>query len=175
MPNTLTATLSISGQGTFEKDTDLTSLVESFSIGSNDFDSISTEWTNGTGSVQANSMWTDERTLANGATDSLDLAGGLTDAFGATITFTVLKCILIAIDAPDGTKALRVGPNAVANAFQGPFGAVSANVYLTVMKQLYIEEPYTGWTVTAGSADLLVINNNSGVSVTYRILLLGEV
>lgn len=173
MANTLTATLSISGQGTFEKDTDLTSLIESFSIGSNDFDAITTEWTNGTSSNQANSMWTDERTLATTTTDSLDLAGGLTDAFGATITFAVLKCILIAIDAPDGTKALRVGPRSVANAFIGPWG--DASDFVTVHKTFYIEEPYTGWTVTAGTGDLLIINNNTASSVTYRILLLGEV
>lgn len=173
MANILTATLSISGQGTFEKETDLTSLVESFSIGSNDFDSISTEWTNGTGNNQANSLWTDERTLADTATDSLDLAGGLTDAFGATITFAVLKCILIAIDSPDGTKRLRVGPRSVANAFVGPFG--DASDFLTIYKQLYIEEPFTGWTVTSGTGDLLIVNNNSGGSVTYRILLMGEV
>lgn len=173
MANTLTATLEIKGQGTFEKDTDVTSAIESFSIGSNDFDEIKTDWTNGTGSNQANSLWTDERTLANGATDSLDLAGGLTDVYGATITFAVLKCLLIHIDSADGTKALRVGPRSVSNAFTGPWG--DATDFVTVHKTLYMEEPFTGWTVTAGTGDLLIVNNNSGVSVTYRILLMGEV
>jgi hypothetical protein len=168
---TLTFTFQVTGTGSYEKDTDLSSAVESYSIGSNDLDAISHEFTNGTGNNQANTIWSDERTLANGGTDSLDLAGGLTDVFGSTLTFTKIKAILIDIDAPDGTKALRVGPRSVANAFTGPWG--DASDFITVTRTYYQVEPYSGWTVTAGTGDLLVVNNNSGVSVTYRIVLLG--
>ena len=173
MAKTLTATINLTANGTYENDTDLTSLIESFSIGSNDLDAISHEFTNGTGNNQVNTLWSDERTLATLTTDSLDLAGALTDAFGSTLTFTRIKAILIDIDAPDGTKALRVGPRAVANAFQGPWGGVGAEAYSTVHRTFYQVEPYTGWLVTAGTADLLIINNNTAGSVTYRIVILG--
>jgi hypothetical protein len=176
MANTVTATLQLTGSGTFEKDTDLTSAVEAFSIGSNDFDEIKHEFTNGTGNNQINSIWFDERTIAASGNDDLDLAGGLTDVYGATITFAILKIILIDIDTPDGTKSVLVGPAGVANGFQGPFGGTGATVYLTVKESLYIVEPWTGWTVTAGTGDILRVTNGSGAaSVIYRILLGGEV
>ena len=38
--------------------------------------------TDGTGANQAKAVFADERTLAASATENLDLAGGLTDAFG---------------------------------------------------------------------------------------------
>ena len=173
MANIVTATIQLQVNGTFEKETDLTSAIESFATGSNDFDAIKEEYTDGTGSNQIKSLWFDERTLTTTATDSLDLAGGLTDVYGATITFTVLKFILIDIDAPDGTKVLRVGPRSVANAFVGPFG--DSSDFVNVYRTFYISEPYTGWTVTAGTGDLLVINNNTAGSITYRIMVGGEV
>lgn len=175
MANTLTGTISISGQFTYEKDTDLSSAFESFAIGSNDLDAIAAEFTNGTGNEQATHIWADERTLANGADDSLDLAGGLTDVYGATLTFTKIKAILIDIDSPDGTKFLKVGPNNTSNAFVGPWGANAANVYETVYQTMYKVHPFAGWTVAATTGDLLIISNTStgSVSCTYRIVLVG--
>src|SRR5262245_60317652 len=50
---------------------------------------------NGTASGQASQQWHDSRTLGPSATENLDLAGSLTNAFGVTLTFTKLKVLYI--------------------------------------------------------------------------------
>jgi hypothetical protein len=51
--------------------------------------------TSGTGSDQADLLWHDERTLTNGATESLDLHGGtLSNSWGA-VTFDKVKGIAV--------------------------------------------------------------------------------
>ena len=175
MANTLTATCDLTVRGSFEKDTDLTSLIDAFATGSNDFDAITMELTNGTGTGQANSKWEDTRTLAASGNDDLDLAGGLTDAFGATITFTKIKFLVVTLDAPDGTLSLRVGPQGVANAWQGPFGGTGATVYKTVTQaEILVFDKY-GFSVTAATGDILRINNPSASSVVYHIFMIGTV
>jgi len=57
------------------------------------------QFTSGTGANQADIVWTDERTLAASGSEDLDLAGALTDAFGATITAVELVAIIIVADA----------------------------------------------------------------------------
>lgn len=176
MANTLTATLQVTGQGLLEKDTDMSAPADPFSIGSNGFDEIKTELTDGTGSGQANSMWLDERTINASSNDDLDLAGGLTNVYGETITFTAIKVLLIAIDSPDGTKSVRLGPANVSNGWQGPWGGTGATVYETIHDWSVKSNKYGGWSVTAGTGDILRITNPSGsASVTYRILLIGTV
>lgn len=168
-------TFELSGNCVLDNPLDLSTPADRIQIGSGNFDSIvaSIAKSSGTGSGQANEMWHDERTLTTTSTDSLDLAGGLTNGLGVTVTFTKIKLAIIAIDAPDGTKKLRVGPNNTANAWQGWFGGVGANVYEEVLDWVVHLDFRTGWTVTAGTGDLLIINNPSAGSVTYRILLVG--
>ena len=171
----LSVSLGITGTGVLRSALDLSNPSDNIAIGSGNFDAISIPFAFGTGSEQASEYWHDERTILTTANDDLDLAGGLVNPFGTTLTFTVLKWIIIDIDAPDGTKSLRVGPQGVANAFQGPFGGVLAANYVTVHRALFMVEPYTGWTVTAGSVDILRINNPGAGTVVYRIWLGGEV
>lgn len=164
------------GSATLDNALDLSTPADKLTIGSGGFDSIiaSIALSSGTGSGAANQMFHDERTLATTATDSLDLAGGLTNPLGATITFSKIKLMIVAIVSPDGTKALRIGPNNTANAWQGWFGGTGANVYETVYDMVARWDFYGSWTsVTAGTGDLLIINNPSAGSVTYNILLVG--
>ena len=51
--------------------------------------------TSGTGADQADMSWHDTRTLAASATEDLDLAGVLTNAFGDTQTFARIKMVLV--------------------------------------------------------------------------------
>lgn len=129
--------------------------------------------TNGTGSNQVNKFHVSQRTLANGASDLLDLAGGLTDYKGAAITFTALKWAYVAIITPNGTKSLRVGPQNQTNAGQFWWGGTGATVYYTAKQDFEYYEPVSGVTVTAGTGDIFPIINQSGVSVTYALLLAG--
>lgn len=163
----------VSGSAKVTNALDLGTPVDAIAIGSTNFDEISISLKNGTGSGQCNEHWHDERTVAAGATDNLDLSGGLTSGLGVAITFTSIKLIIIDIDTPLSTKSLRVGPRGQGQAAQLWFGGVAATDYMTIARTLFFTEPIAGWTVTAGSADVLGIYNSGSVSCTYRIYLAG--
>jgi len=130
-------------------------------------------FTHGSGSGQANKWYLAQRTLATVTYDNLDLAGGLTDYKGAAITFTKIKYAYIAIISPSSTKYLRVGPQNQSNAAQLQWGGTGATVYETIYTDWELYEPYTGFTVTAGTGDIFPIYNPTGVSITYTLLLMG--
>lgn len=131
-------------------------------------------WTDGTSTDQAKDFYAEERTLTTGTNQDYDLAGSLTNGIGETITFTGIKLVYIEIDAPDGTKSLREGPQGVANAFQGWHGGVAAGNYTTIFTNMFRSHRHTtGHAVTAGTGDIYRINNPGAGSVTYRILIAG--
>lgn len=135
-------------------------------------DAIAT--TNGTGAGQADRVFSDRRTLTASSTEDLDLAGGVTDAFGNTITFARIKSIKI--------KAATANTNTVV------IGAAGSNQWTTLLNStgtvtlnkggIFMaacgSTDSTGWTVTAGTGDLLKIaNGGAGTSVTYDITIVG--
>lgn len=132
----------------------------------------------GVGAGQADVLWHDRRTLAAGAHDDLDLAGGLTRSlFGGSVTiaFAKAKAIVVKSLATASGDVLRVGPGAASNSFTAPFGGVAgALVEVGPGSLLVLCELLDGWTVTPGTADILRITNTSGTnSVDYDIALLG--
>lgn len=128
----------------------------------------------GTGSGQANKLYIASRALAATTFDLLDLAGGLSDGLGNTLTFTSLKLAVLAILTPNGTKVLRVGPQAQSNPFLGAWGGTGATVYKGFTHwDMPVYDPVAGYAVTAGTGDILPIYNPTGSSITYTILLAG--
>lgn len=130
-------------------------------------------FTDGTGANQAKTVFTDIRTLAASASENLDLAGGLVDAFGNTITFTKVKAILVQAD-PANTNNVVIG-NAASNGFVGPFGAGTHTLAIPPGGAAALIAPdVNGWTVTAGTGDLLkVLNSAGGTGVNYTITIIG--
>jgi len=130
--------------------------------------------TSGTGSQQVNQEYLATRSVLTTANDDIDLSGSLTDDDGETITFTKIKKIIVAITDADGTKKLYVGPKGVSNPFIGPWaGGQGATVYEEVFEfQLWINS-FAGWTVTAGTGDILRIHNPTGSTITYTLYLEG--
>jgi hypothetical protein len=174
MASDLTLTMNLSGQGAVKGTAGLGTPTENVVVGQGNFGAMQVGFSFGTGNNQANKWFAAQRTVGAGANDDLDLAGGLTNGIGEVLTFTKVKYLLIALVAPDGTRVLRVGPQGVANAFQGPHGGVVAGNYVEVKNfSEYINEPITGYTVTAGTGDVLRVNNPGGGSVTYNILIIG--
>lgn len=168
----LTFDLTITGTLTAAPSGEISGATSRVQTGSNGFDAISETYTFGTGDNNAKEWYSGERTLSATTGESLDLAGGLTSPLGATITFTKIKELYIEIDAPDGTKSLRVGPQAVSNALVLPFA--DASDYLTIYDKIWISNPY-GYAVTASTADLLRIYNPGASSITYRLFVVGTV
>lgn len=125
----------------------------------------------GTGSNQADRVFSDRRTLASGANEDLDLSGSLTDPIGGSAVFVKVKAILIKSLAAN-TTALTVKP-AASNGFTGPFGAATHTLTIQPGGSLALFDPVSGWAVTAGTADLINIANASGASANYEIVIIG--
>ena len=132
-------------------------------------------FTDGEGANMIESLWQDQRTLAASASETLDLYGGLTNAFGATISFNKIKALLISAAAAN-TNNVLVGGNA-SNAFVNWVANSSDIVVVRPGGLLLLVAPgATGYGVSSGTGDILkVANSSSGTSVTYDIVLLGEV
>ncbi|MGW1267537.1 hypothetical protein [Streptomyces sp. NPDC002491] len=128
----------------------------------------------GTGAGKADKVWADRRTLAASATEDLDLAGVLLDAFGSAITLARVKGLVVAA-SKDNTNNVLVGAasgspwatllnsTGVVTLRPGAFLAVGTGAADAV-----------GYAVTATSADLLKVANSAGsTSVAYDILIIG--
>ena len=134
------------------------------------------DMTDGTGVNQARNIFSDTRTLASGAVEQLDLnqaSTGLINVFGNSVLFTKLRLILIAA-AASNTVNLSVGP-AATNGFLGPWNAAADRTKVGPNGVLFLYAPdVNGWTVTAGTGDLIEVVNAAGASSTYSIVLIGS-
>lgn len=128
----------------------------------------------GTGAGKADIRFTDTRTLVASATEDLDLAGVLTDSFGATLTFARIKGLVIAASAANTNNVIVGG--AAANAWASLLGAAGT---LTLRPGASVAlltgaADATGYAVTPGTADLLKIaNSGAGTSVSYDLVVIG--
>ncbi|MFJ7070182.1 hypothetical protein [Streptomyces sp. NPDC101115] len=128
----------------------------------------------GTGAGKADLVFHDRRTLNASANETLDLAGVLTDAYGAAITFARIKYIAFAA-ASGNTNNVVVGANA-ANDWVGLLNAAGTLTLRPGMTFAAMSgsADATGMAVTAGTGDLLkVANSGAGSSVTYDIVIVG--
>ena len=129
--------------------------------------------TSGTGADQANQVFVDNRTISGSSTDSIDLAGSLSDAFGNTITFTTIKGIIIAAGA-NGDNLIVGG--ASTNAFVNWVSNSTDEIVIKPSGLFAIYDPSAaGYAVTASTGDILEIENADASSATYDIVLIGEV
>lgn len=127
----------------------------------------------GTADGSADLVFSDRRSLTASATETLDLAGGLTSALGSTLTFVEIVGIIVRNRETTSTRVLRVGPNST-NGFLGPFVDASDRVALGPGSVLCLWRD-SGWTVTAGTGDLLFFQNTDGAgSLAYDVLLVGR-
>jgi hypothetical protein len=132
----------------------------------------------GTAANQANLLFIDERTVTTGANDDLDLAGVLTNAFGATITAAELVAVFI-INAPRSgaanTTNLTIGGGS--NPVVGFLGGTTPTVGPIRPGGFFCigagDAAGIG-AVTAGTGDILRITNSSGASATYQIAILAR-
>lgn len=130
---------------------------------------------NGTGAGNADRMFSDQRTLTASSTEDLDLAGSLTDAFGATITFARIK--LIHIEALSTNVNNVVIGGAASNQFINWVGGATHQVVVRPGGSITLatgQADGTCYAVTAGTGDLLRVGNSgAGSSVVYNIVLIG--
>jgi len=134
--------------------------------------------TDGTTANKADILFMDERTVSASSNDDIDLAGVLSDAFGATITAAELVAVFI-INAPRSgsanTSDLTIG--AGTNPFVGFLGGTAPTIGpLKPGAQFLIAAGDAAGigTVTAATADILRIANGAGASATYQIAILAR-
>jgi len=130
---------------------------------------------NGTGAGQATQYWSDTRTITASGNEDIDLAGGITNALGATLTLTAVKCIIVSAAAGNTNNVNVSRPSS--NGFIGPFLASSDGLAIKPGGFIVLSEggSAAGWAVTAGTGDLLNVANSAGsTSVTYTIHVFGE-
>lgn len=126
----------------------------------------------GTGIGKADKIWADRRTLAASATEDLDLAGVLLDAFGTAITFVKVKGLYIS--AADANSN-----NVVVGAATAPWATLlSTTGTLTLRPGAFVGvgtgAADAGYAVTATTGDILKIaNSGAGTSITYDIAIIG--
>jgi hypothetical protein len=135
--------------------------------------------TTGTGAGKVSKVVWTVRTLAASASDTLDLFAGsaLTDPFGAVVTFTVVRFVMVAqVANPDATadgSGLSVG-GAASNAV-GLF-ADASDIYVVrgvSALPLLVGDP-TGLTIDGTHKNLKVLNNDGALSSSYLLALAGE-
>lgn len=126
----------------------------------------------GTGADQADLIFHDQRTLAASGTEDLDLAGTLTDAFGATLTFARVKAVLVAA-ASGNTNDVQVTQPATDGV--PLFLAASDGIAVRPGGLFLLAAPdATGVVVTTGTGDLLTVTNSAGsTGVTYDVVVIG--
>jgi hypothetical protein len=135
---------------------------------------------NGTGAEAGNQMWHDRRTLANGASDNLDMYGVLTNFRGETVNFAVIRAVILS-NRVLNTSTLRYG-GAAANPWF-PMFANSSDIGViplpgaTYPAYVCLTAPdAAGFPVGAASADIFKIAHGGEASadLTYDIIIIGE-
>lgn len=138
------------------------------------FADVLVDLVDGTATGQADRIYAARRTLAASGNETLDLAGSLADVFGTTISFAKVKLILIR-NVSTVAATLEFGPNASNGAGIGGFWKAAANKSVIPKDNAFrIFYDPAGWSVTAGSADLLYVENiNGSNAATYDIVIIG--
>jgi hypothetical protein len=170
VPLALDVSLSLSGLLT--RTLDLSTPTDTIGVGQGAFPAAAYTLDDGNGDLQAQQWWHDLRTVAAAGNDDIDLSGVLASPFNDTLAFLTIRLMLLVIVTPGPTKRLRVGPQNVANGWQGPFGGTGAQAYVEFDQFQKFARTYTGWTVTPATGDILRVNN-PGATTDYAILVAG--
>ncbi len=131
----------------------------------------------GTADGKMNEMWHDQRTLALSTSEDLDLFGTLENIFGDIVNFAVVDAIFVK-NTSVNSCVLEVGPPAANGFGVGVGGAWKAASDANILQKdaaIMLLAPPAGWAVTAGTGDLLTINNTTAEEALYEIAIIGRV
>ena len=163
MATTLTSAVRIMLTGTYTNVLDLNSAIAKLSLSESD------SLANGTSANQGDLIWWDTRSAAASA-DALDLAGGLTNAFGSALTFAKVKGISIHNKATTSGYKLAIGANGAGLA--NWVASVGDIVNLGPDGLFLLWSPVDGYAVTGTSADILQIDPGAN-TIAYDIVIIG--
>lgn len=119
----------------------------------------------------ADKIWYDRRTVNDAADDDLDLAGGVTDAFGNALTFAKIKAILVHNRNTTAAENLLVGGGSAP--IVSHLGAGGDIVRVGPGGVFLLWNPsLAAYAVTATTADILRLTGSGG-DITYDIAVVG--
>jgi hypothetical protein len=133
-------------------------------------------YSDGAGAGQANVLFTDRRTIAASANESLDLSGALANLLGSAVFARVKAIVIKAADANPADGKLRVtrpASNGVA------FANITAgdSIFPDIAPggiAIFVDPGATGTAVTAATGDLVNIANTSATAeAVYDIIVIG--
>jgi hypothetical protein len=128
----------------------------------------------GTGLNQSDKRWVSAaRPLNASSSENLDLAGSLVDQFGATITLARVKLLIVQLITTTAGYTLEVG-GAASNAASTFFGDTTDKLIVRAggFGILYAPDA-TAYAITAGTGDILKVNNPNAGAITYTIMVVG--
>lgn len=168
MATSLNARLAVSVAATVTNPLDLGTVVSSLSK------TYSASLTDGDGAGEAEVLFHDTRTLAASASEDIDFSGSLTDAFGTTVAIASIKALIISAAVGNTNNVLVGGTGTTLTAvLAGATDEILVRPGATLALIAGAADA-TGYAVSAGSSDLLNIeNSSSGSSVTYDIIVIG--
>jgi hypothetical protein len=120
--------------------------------------------------TDANLLFVNGYTIATSSSQSLDLAGGVMDAFGTTMTFAKVYGILVVNLATVAGRKITVGGD---TNHVPIFGAGADFMNVGPKGALQLMDVLDGITVTGGTGDVLKISNAAGgqdISVAVAVL-----
>lgn len=163
---TLAATTTLNLTGRYSKSRDLTVPSEPFGFTIPDGGQ---KYTNGTGANQANTFFSDKRTLA-GAPETIDLTVDLADAFGTTLVFTKIKEIIILNTNPGTGEILTISGDALGDMLGGTTPTIKAGPGGVAR----LTSPVDGFAIAAPSKHDLTVDPGTD-TITYWLIIIGTV
>lgn len=131
------------------------------------------QFTDGTTANKADIIFTDNRSVASASNDDIDLAGVLTNAFGATITAVeIVGIIVVPAAANTTTLTLGAGTNPWITMFLATGDGIK--IFPSGVFVNFAPDASGLGTVTAGTGDILRIANSAGATATYDIMILAR-
>ena len=161
----LATTLNLTIQGDHKKTMEIVPSIRD-NLNKSYTDSMAT----GTATDQSDVLWHDQRSLA-ATSETIDLAGTLTNAFGETVTIADLRCLVIKNNNTTAGHDLTIG-GAAASAVSSIFGSTTDTITVQADGALLLWAPKDGYAVTSATADLIKIDAGAA-TVSYDIIMIG--
>lgn len=124
---------------------------------------------NGTGLNQADKVYSQQYSIGTGATQSIDVAGSLTDSMGVAFTPAKIKAIYIGSASTNTTNLTVFG-----DAAHVPFlGTVATSLTLRPGGAFLLVDPgTTAYAVTAATGDIIKIVNAAGATAVVDLIVI---
>jgi len=129
------------------------------------------DFTSGTNANQMNQLWVSQRSLTNSATETVDIAGGITNTFGTALTIAEVRMMIVSLSSTN-LNTITVG-GAAANTFDSWLGDSTDKVSVRPGGFFLLAGPdATGYAVST-NGNLLVTNGGTN-AITYDIYIGGS-